>query len=59
VLFNAHPHGSDVSTGCLMIYWITGTIETALLPYWDFVNSGAMTWCTTSAPSFVPFAVPS
>jgi microsomal epoxide hydrolase len=27
-----------------MIYWATDTIETSFLPYWDFVNAGAMTW---------------
>jgi pimeloyl-ACP methyl ester carboxylesterase len=26
------------------IYWATGTIESSFLPYYDFTNSGALTW---------------
>lgn len=26
------------------IYWATGTIESSFLPYYDFSNSGALTW---------------
>lgn len=28
----------------IMIYWVTNTIDTSFLPYYDFVNSGATTW---------------
>jgi pimeloyl-ACP methyl ester carboxylesterase len=28
----------------VMIYWVTGTIASSFLPYYDFQNSGAMTW---------------
>jgi pimeloyl-ACP methyl ester carboxylesterase len=28
----------------VMIYWATGTIGTSFLPYYDFTNSGALTW---------------
>jgi pimeloyl-ACP methyl ester carboxylesterase len=28
----------------VMIYWTTQTIDSAFLPYYDFTNSGAMTW---------------
>ena len=27
-----------------MIYWATGTIGSSFLPYYDFTNSGAITW---------------
>jgi pimeloyl-ACP methyl ester carboxylesterase len=27
-----------------MIYWITGTIDSSFLPYYDFVNGGPLTW---------------
>jgi pimeloyl-ACP methyl ester carboxylesterase len=28
----------------IMIYWATGTIGSSFLPYYDFTNSGALTW---------------
>ena len=28
----------------VMIYWVTGTIDSSFLPYYDFTNSGALTW---------------
>ena len=28
----------------VMIYWVTETIESSFLPYYDFTSSGAMTW---------------
>ena len=28
----------------VMVYWLTDTIDSSFLPYWDFVNSGAVTW---------------
>jgi pimeloyl-ACP methyl ester carboxylesterase len=28
----------------VMIYWATGTIDSSFLPYYDFTNSGAVTW---------------
>jgi pimeloyl-ACP methyl ester carboxylesterase len=28
----------------IMIYWMTGTIGSSFLPYYDFTNSGALTW---------------
>jgi pimeloyl-ACP methyl ester carboxylesterase len=28
----------------VMIYWVTGTIESSFRPYYDFANSGAVTW---------------
>jgi pimeloyl-ACP methyl ester carboxylesterase len=37
----------------VMIYWVTGTIETSFLPYWDFVNSGAMTWIAETVKRWV------
>ena len=27
-----------------MIYWVTGTIGSAFLPYYDFASSGALRW---------------
>jgi microsomal epoxide hydrolase len=28
----------------VMVYWVTDTIESSFLPYYDFANAGAMTW---------------
>ena len=28
----------------VMLYWVTGTIDSSFLPYADFVNAGAVTW---------------
>jgi microsomal epoxide hydrolase len=28
----------------IMIYWLTGTIGSSFLPYYDFMNGGALTW---------------
>src|ERR1017187_4034428 len=28
----------------IMIYWVTGTINSSFLPYYDFANAGPMTW---------------
>jgi microsomal epoxide hydrolase len=28
----------------VMVYWITGTIESSFLPYYDFMNGGPATW---------------
>lgn len=28
----------------VMIYWLTGSIGTAFLPYYDYSNAGALTW---------------
>ena len=36
-----------------MIYWVTNTIDTSFLPYWDFVNSGAMTWIAETVKRWV------
>ena len=27
-----------------MLYWVTETINSSFLPYYDFSNAGAMTW---------------
>jgi hypothetical protein len=27
-----------------MIYWITETINSSFLPYYDFLNAGALRW---------------
>jgi len=37
----------------VMIYWVTGTIETSFLPYWDFVNADAMTWIAETAKRWI------
>jgi len=37
----------------VMIYWVTGTIETSFLPYRDFVNAGAKTWIVESVKRWV------
>jgi pimeloyl-ACP methyl ester carboxylesterase len=28
----------------VMVYWVTGSIATSFLPYYDYANAGAMTW---------------
>ena len=28
----------------VMVYWVTDTIESSFLPYYDFTSSGALTW---------------
>lgn len=37
----------------VMIYWVTDTIETSFLPYWDFVNSGALTWIAETVKRWI------
>ena len=46
----------------IMIYWATGTIGSSFLPYYDFMNSGPLTWMVEavkqwSGSSKVPAAV--
>jgi hypothetical protein len=28
----------------IMVYWITQSIDTSFLPYFDYANAGALTW---------------
>jgi microsomal epoxide hydrolase len=37
----------------VMIYWVTATIESSFLPYYDFMNSGATTWIVEAFKSWV------
>ena len=37
----------------VMIYWVTGTIESAFLPYHDFMNAGATTWIVEAFKNWV------
>jgi microsomal epoxide hydrolase len=37
----------------VMIYWVTGTIESSFLPYYDFMNSGATTWIVEAFKKWV------
>ena len=37
----------------VMIYWVTETIESSFLPYYDFMNSGAKTWIVEAFKNWV------
>jgi pimeloyl-ACP methyl ester carboxylesterase len=37
----------------IMVYWTTGTIGSAFLPYYDFTQAGAMRWILETAKSWV------
>jgi pimeloyl-ACP methyl ester carboxylesterase len=37
----------------VMIYWVTATIESSFLPYYDFMNSGATTWIVEAFKNWV------
>lgn len=45
----------------IMIYWVTESVGTSLLPYYDYANAGALTWIKEglkqmTGPSTVPAA---
>ena len=37
----------------VMIYWVTGTIDSAFMPYYDFTNSGPKTWIVEAFKQWV------
>ncbi|HTA94418.1 MAG TPA: epoxide hydrolase [Polyangiaceae bacterium] len=37
----------------IMIYWVTGTIGSAFLPYYDFTHAGALRWILETAKGWV------
>jgi microsomal epoxide hydrolase len=37
----------------VMIYWVTGTIDSAFLPYYDFVNGGPLTWTREAVKQWI------
>ncbi len=34
----------DESLTNVALYWVTGTIDSSFLPYYDYANAGALTW---------------
>jgi pimeloyl-ACP methyl ester carboxylesterase len=36
-----------------MLYWVTGTIGSAFLPYYDFTHAGAMRWIVEKAKEWI------
>jgi microsomal epoxide hydrolase len=37
----------------VMLYWVTGTINTSFAPYYDFAQAGAMTWIEQGVKQWV------
>ena len=42
----------------IMIYWMTGTIGTSLLPYYEYAHAGAMTWMGQALKQWTGSEVP-
>lgn len=40
----------------IMIYWMTGTIGTSLLPYYEYAHAGAMTWIGQAVKQWTSFS---